>query len=254
MRNKRRVPRTTRVIKVKQSSRAVNTPITLVHKAILEDVQSSGEVFVVGGGPSLRNFDFHTLTDKCAIAVNKSVFHIPNPNYFISVDYTFLRKVSKTLFKSIPAKKFFVADFGYPSLKEVDKRITDTRFNLTYDLRDYDLLIKAYKQEGIGYTFKDFRTGKNSGFCALQLAVIFGFKKIYLLGIDLNQRGKTHYHEGYGERVKTFVPKLDEYHDYFKIGLEQLKSERPDIQVISCSPNSRLNGVIPYRSIEEVFK
>jgi len=240
-------------MKVERREPTPNLSILSIQEAVLGDIQTSdGEIFIVGGGPSLVGFGFSSLTDKCTLAVNKSVFHIPNLNYFISVDYTFLRKVSKEVFNSIRVKKFFVADFSYPSLKEVNGQITDTRYDMTYDLRDYNVLIRARKQEGIGYTFDDFRTGRNSGFCALQLAVIFGFRKIYLLGMDLNQRGKTHYHEGYGERVKTFVPKLDKYYDYFKIGLEQLHQERPDIQVVSCSPISRLNDVIPFRNFCEV--
>ena len=244
-----------RSTKIRRHGRTPNLPIPSIQEVVLEDIQSSdGEVFIVGGGPSLAGFDFSSLTDRCTIAVNKSVFHIPNPNYFISVDYTFLRKVSKAVFNSIPAKKFFVADFSHPFLKEVNKQITDTRYNMVYDLSDYNILIRAYKQEGIGYTFEDFRTGRNSGFCALQLAIILGFKKIYLLGIDLNKQGKTHYHEGYGEKVKTFVPKLDEYYNYFRIGLKQLQQERPDIQVFSCSPDSRLHNIIPYCSTKEVLE
>jgi len=230
-------------------------PISSVSEEVLKNAQTSGEkVYIIGGGPSLKDFDFSLLADKCTIAVNKSIFHVPNPSYFISVDYTFLRKVSKGLFHSITAKKFFVADFSCSFLKEIDKQITDTRYNMVYDLRDYNFLIRAQRQDGIGYTFENFRTGRNSGFCALQLAVILGFKRIYLLGVDLNQQGKTHYHEGYGERSKTFIPKLDKYYDYFRIALEQLKSERPDIQVISCSSRSRLNDTIPYCSVEEALR
>lgn len=251
----RRTTRIRRIRKKQENPENPKSPISSVNEDILKDARtSSREVYIVGGGPSLENFDFSLLADKCTITINKSIFHVPDPNYFISVDYTFLRKVSRAVFNPIPAKKFFVADFSHPFLKEVDKQITDTRHNMAYDLSDYDILIRAHKQEGIGYTFKEFRTGRNSGFCAFQLAVILGFTKIYLLGIDLNKEGKTHYHEGYGERPKTFVPKLDEYYNYFKMGLEQLQQERPDIQVISCSANSRLNDIIQYWNSEEVFK
>jgi len=247
-------PFPTRTTKIKRRRKSISLPIPSIREAVLEDTQSfHGEVYIVGGGPSLKNFDFSTLTNKCTIVVNKSIFHTPNPNYFISVDYTFLQKVRTKNFHSIPVKKFFVADFSHPFLKEVNGQITDTRYNLTYDLRDYNLLIRAYKREGIGYTFKDFRTGRNSGFCALQLAVIFDFKKIYLLGIDLDKQRQTHYHEGYGERLNSFNSKLDEYYNYFKIGLEQLKRERPDIQVISCSPSSRLNQTIEYQDVRNLL-
>jgi len=169
------------------------------------------------------------------------------------VDYTFLSKVDRGVFNSISAKKFFVADFSHPFLKEDNKRIVDTRYDLIYNLQGYDLLIRARKQKGIGYAFNDFRTGRNSGFCAFQLAVIFGFKKIYLLGIDLNKQETTHYHGGYGENAASFNSKLDTYYNYFKIGLEELKQDKPDIQVISCSKVSRLNSCIKYLSIDEIL-
>ena len=51
------------------------------------------EVFIVGGGTRLSGFDFNKLKNKNVIAVNKSICYVPNANYFITMDYTFLRKV-----------------------------------------------------------------------------------------------------------------------------------------------------------------
>lgn len=221
--------------------------IVPVQKKFLKDAQALGsEVYIVGGGSSLTGFDFKTLINKCTIAVNKSVFNVPNRNYFVTVDYTFLSKIRRESFDAISTTKFFIADFGYPFMKEVNGVVVDSRYNMQYDIHGFDALVKAKGQEGIGYTFADFRTGTNSGFCALQLAVILGFKKIHLLGIDLNHQGNTHYHGGYGEHPKIFNSKLDAYFNYFKIGLEKLKQERPGIKVVSCSKDSRLNEIIPY--------
>ena len=38
-------------------------------------------VFIVGGGPSLKNFDFNFLKGKDVIAVNKAVFGVPDPKW-----------------------------------------------------------------------------------------------------------------------------------------------------------------------------
>lgn len=194
-------------------------------------------------------FDFCTLTNKCTIAVNRSIFNLSNANYFVTVDYTFLNKINRRRFDFISTTKFFIADFSFPFMKEINGIVTDTRFNMQYDIHGFHALVKAKGQEGIGYSFADFRTGMNSGFCALQLAIILGFKKIYLLGIDLTHQCNTHYHGGYGENSDTFNSKLNTYFNYFKIGLEQLKQERPGIEVISCSKNSRLNDIIPYEDL-----
>lgn len=242
-----------RILKSKPPSNIISkSPLVASSK----DIQPPDEaVFIVAGGPSLKNFDFNLLCTKHTIAVNKSIFDIPNPNYFISVDYTFLRKVKKerNQFGAIDAKKFFVADLSHPDLVEYNGQIIDKKYNLVYYLQDYNRVIKAQRPRGIGYTFEDFCTGRNSGFCALQLAVVLGYKKIYLLGIDLDKQVTTHYHEGYGESKLSFDSKLDTYYEYFLIGLKQLMYEKPGIHVISCSKTSRLNDIIDYRLAEEVL-
>ena len=206
---------------------------------------------VFAGGPSLQGFDFSKVGDLATICANKSIFHVPNPSYFVTVDYTFLRKIDIKQFRSIKTTKVFVADLHFPFLKEQNGQIVDTRFNLVYNLKDFDLIIKSRKAEGIGYGFDDFRTGLNSGYCALQLAVVLGYRRIYLFGFDLcvPPNSDTHYHGGYGESVLKFNAKLDGYLRSFKRGLEEL-GKKNDIAVWSCSKQSRLNDIIPYRDWE----
>lgn len=45
-------------------------------------------MFVVGGGPSLTNFNFHLLDGKDVIVINQALFRIPSAKYFITMDYT----------------------------------------------------------------------------------------------------------------------------------------------------------------------
>ena len=87
----------------------------------------------------------------------------------------------------------------------------------------------------------------------MQLAIILGYEKIYLLGIDLTKDAVTHYHGGYGERADKFNAKLPNYLSCFKRGLEQMKQDNTGMEVISCSSTSQLNGIIPYQPIEEVL-
>jgi len=213
------------------------------------------EVFIVAGGPSLIGFDFTCLRNKDTIVVNKSIFDVPTPDYFITVDYTFLRKIrsKKAVFDSITPTKIFVADFHCKYLREKKGRIVDIRTNLVYELHDFDVIIKAKQIAGIGYTYNDFRTGTNSGYCALQLAVLLGYTEIYLLGVDLTQTETTHYHGGYGERPSSFNAKIPLYANRFKTGLVQIKQDNAGIEVISCSSISVLNKVIPYQDIKEIL-
>jgi len=209
-------------------------------------------VFIVGGGPSLKNFDFNFLKGKDVIAVNKAVFDVPDPKYFITVDYTFINKVTREKLKTINCKKVFVVDTAYDFIKKINGVYVDTRCNLKYtDLDIFDRIIEAKNQDGFGYSFDKFSTGINSGYCALQLAIILGYKNIYLLGFDFRSISKkTHYHEGYGQNWKVFNKTLDLYLNKFRAGLEQLKVDGK-INVYSCSKISKLNRILEYSNIVE---
>lgn len=204
-------------------------------------------VYIIGGGTSLRIFDFRKLQDKTTIAVNKSYYHVPHLDYFVTMDFTFLRKIGHHINSS--ATKIFVVNFSVSSLKEINGQIIDTKWNLLYDLKEFDMIIKSRKKDGIGFTLKDFRTGGNSGYCALQLAVALGYTEINLLGIDLVMDRGTHFHGGYREEPEKFAAKLKLYYTSFRTGLEELKRKRPDIKVYSCSKISRLNSIIPYKEL-----
>jgi hypothetical protein len=214
---------------------------------------SDKTIFIVGGGPSLKDFPFEHLRDRRTIAVNVAVFDVPSADYVITVDYTFLSKIvtRRRAFRNKTATKIFVADFSHSFIKEQSGRIVDSRYQLVYDLADFDLIIKARKVRGLGYTFNDFRTGLNSGYCAMQLAVILGYTDIRLLGIDLNSETQKHYHRAYGDVPDSFNKMLDVYFEHFKFGIEQLHSDRDDVRVTSCSQTSRLvrEGIVDYEDM-----
>ncbi len=207
----------------------------------------NNSIYIIGGGYSLKDFDFNILKDKTTIAVNKSYSYVPNLDYFITMDFTALAKIREQITKS--ATKVFIANFTKPYLQEKEGRIVDTRYNLIYKLQDFEIIIKSYRRTGLGVAFNDFRNGDNSGYCALQLAVILGYTKIYLLGIDLNIGKETHFHEGYNQSFFDFKKKLKLYHTLFETGILTLKEKSPHIKIISCSSISELNNIIPYKEL-----
>lgn len=212
------------------------------------------KVFVVGGGPSLKGFDFNKLTDVDTITVNKAALHVPNPNYFITIDYSFLGRINKVdrnhLFAS-NASKFFIINYAAGVLKDVDGRPMDIRSKKIYDLSKFDVVIRSRKTEGLSTSWKDFRNGANSGHCGLQLAILLGYTDVYLLGIDMTINGKeTHYHGGYGHHGPVRMNKL--LNDYLKDMNDGLKDV--DCNIYSCSKISKLNDIIPYISVEEALQ
>jgi len=209
------------------------------------------EAFIIGGGPSLKGFDFNCLKDKFCIASNYAIFDIPWAQYFITIDATFTRKVISRIdeFHNHKAHKVFVANFASGYLVDRADAIVDSRYEMVYDLSPYNQIVRSYEYSGFADNYDDFKNGNNSGYCALQLAIILGYTKIYLLGIDLAcHDDRSHYHDGY----KSQMRQLESFHKYYVDGLTELQVERPEIKVISCSPISRLNNIIEYRPFSSI--
>lgn len=211
-------------------------------------------VYVVGGGTSLINFDFKVLTNKQTIVVNKAIFYVENPTNFITMDYTFLRKVDLQRFKNIKTKKYFVANFSIPQLKIINNEIVDTRFNLRYlGIKEiFDNIIYSKTVNGVGNTFRDFRNGENSGMCGIQLAIILGYTDIYLLGFDLRADKMTHFHEGYKQNIDKFNVNLKKYFYNFRGALREVKQKFPNVKIYNCSRDSLLSRYIQYYDLRYI--
>ena len=203
-------------------------------------------VFVLGGGPSLSTFNFSKLKNEDTICSNQAVFDVPSPDYFITCDYMFVKRTKAVKLDQLNCTMVFVANFIDGVIQDVKGKIVDIEKNYSYDLCQFDMIIKCRKRSGMGLTFKDFRSGRNSGYCGLQLAVLLGYRKIYLLGMDfVVVRKRTHYHNKYMVDPEKFSKKLHAYYNEFVSGLEQLKRMRPEVDIISMSEISKLNGIIP---------
>lgn len=201
------------------------------------------EVIIIGGGPSLKGFDFNRLHGHDCIAANQAVFDTPSPRYFVTVDQTFLHKIKRPI--PLSTTRVFIVNMATGFLIEQDGRIIDKRMNLVYDFSQFDTIIKSLRCDGVGQTIRDFRNGANSGFAALQLALLLGYTRIRLLGIDLTTSGNiTHYHKAYSSIRPGF---LEKFHNHFIGAIPEIKRLYPDVELISCSPISKLNSLLPYQ-------
>jgi hypothetical protein len=210
-------------------------------------------IFIIGGGPSIKNIDLTSLTKERTITVNASVFDVSNSDYFVTMDHTFLRKIAakKHAFQNVTGTKVFVAGLHNRHLKELRGGFVDIRNNKVYNLQDFDVIIKSRVPHGCSFTFDSFRSGENSGFCALQWAVLLNYKEIYLVGMDMTVTNTTHYHDLYPKQ-RTFVNKLKLYEKNFRLGLSDIQ-KHSDIEVLSCSSISLLNDVIEYKPLKDVL-
>lgn len=222
------------------------------------ETKTNTPCFVVAGGPSLKGFNFGLLKDKTTFVSNKTIFDVPDANYFITTDYTFLNYLKKmnsyTQWKQMVTEKYFVVNCISDVIQNVNGQIMDIRFGLKYELQDCDKIIVCKSAKDVGFDFANFNSGYNSGFSSFQLALIMGHNPIYLLGFDMNCDGtSTHYHQGYGKSYSKMQQNLLNYKNHFLHVLGKLNYERPDIDIISCSKNSSLNEVITYQNIEEIL-
>ena len=212
------------------------------------------DVFIIGGGPSLTGFDFESLSDLDTIAVNVAALDVPDPTYCITADSGIFRKLQVGDFKKVKTTWVLVTNPNHCSMKMRDGRFVQEGSGYVHNLFAANMIIRNAGVEGIGFSFEDFRTGYNSGFCAFQLAVLLGYENIYLLGFDLRSGGTSHYHKRYNGRSIQSADLEKFYRNWVK-AIPMVK-ERTNINVFSCSKTSRLNRIkgIRYKSMSKVLE
>ncbi len=226
---------------------------------------NNSEIFVVGGGPSLSGFDFSRLYGKPTIAINHSAFDLLDADYFITMDYLWLKKSGvqagsstnygrKFQFEKIP-QKCFVLCFSQPRLERLSEyEYLDTDSGKIYNLCMFNFVFIAAEYGGMGTTWNDFRCGSDSGYAALQLAIMLGYKKIYLLGLDYVNSGTMTHHRTDCQKVNAswYKGKLNEFLAPYIRAFEDIDL-KTDLEVISCSPISRLNTYTKYMDLDSVL-
>ena len=220
------------------------------------DAKKSDTVFIVGGGPSLIGFDFNSLANHDTIVVNKAVEYVPDPTYFVTMDYSYLSKTDHWIanYSKQGISTVFVANMT-GNLTKKEGVYVDTKFNMRYTkLGEFNYVIESkhiiHQKTGFGKTIGDFAHGDNSGFCAVQLALLLGYEKIYLLGFDMNvgenKNTRTHFHNGYGAS-SNIRRRIAGYAENFKYAIRLSKDSD---KIISCSRDSSLNSYVKFEKYD----
>jgi hypothetical protein len=221
------------------------------------DAKRSDTVFIVGGGPSLGGFNFKSLENFDTIVINKAVEYVPNPTYFITMDYSYLSKTDHWIadYSKRGISTVFIANMT-ANLAKKEGIYVDTKFNMRYTkLGEFNYVIESKhvidRKNGFGKTLGDFAHGDNSGFCAIQLALLLGYEKIYLLGFDMkvDDRGtRTHFHDGY-KGSSSIRKRITAYAENMRYAFRLSKETD---KIISCSRESTLNQYIKFENYSEV--
>jgi len=263
-RNKRTIVKRSDIIKGKPKVKRSRIPIQKKqeqskHIKYMSKIpnKTSDKVFIIGGGPSAKVVDFKKLerNGNDIICVNKSIEHVSHAKFFITMDYTFFRKTRMSL-SDINARveqSLFVLNKENTHIEEIGGVITDTKFNIPYDQLNYlDSVIISNKETNPGFStnLSDFAHGNNSGYCALQLAILMKYKEIHLIGFDLIPRDNiTHFHNGYNQNKKVFQQNLEKYRDRI---ISDIKLYNND-NIFVSTRSTALKNVVKYKGLDRVY-
>jgi len=203
--------------------------------------------FIIGGGPSLRGFDFERLKGQGRIIVcNKAFLNIPFSDMMIAMDADLYRWIHSGALTNKPAdKKEILTKFKKFQGFKVWIEVGNNRMDGVHYVHNFRLpqITRRFTQ-GI-------YTGNNTGTGALMAAVTLGCNPIYLLGMDGRHEGKrSHYHGGYPGRPQmaktaaSFVPTFDRV---------AMPIKKAGIKVINLNPRSAVR-CFQFSTINEVFK
>lgn len=176
----------------------------------------------MGGGPSSN----YRVYEGPKIVTNMDIARYDDAEYFVTCDITFL-KLNSTEIRMFKGTKFFVNDADQKKFERDD-------------LRSIDVFINTIPRQGFGTTWNKVNTGCNSGYTAVQIAILLGFKEIHMHGIDLVHTERSHWHRGYGHPKHFLEQRFQVFFDKFK---ESIPNAPEDIRFISHSKISRLNEI-----------
>lgn len=190
-----------------------------------------GRSFIIGGGSSLKDFDFSLLKNKRVIGCNDSYkLGADIVDYVAFGDLGFYQQHSQSLNNYMG-----IVVTNCPKLEgKVGGRIK------LCQRKDFDL----GSGDSLGWFY-------NTGCMAVNLAVSLGSTEIILLGIDMKmEEHASHWYKNTPTKKELKIKSsVDEYFSnkyaqfikWWKRLKEELDRKRPDVKIINANPESGLN-------------
>ena len=175
------------------------------------------KIYIVGGGASLVDFDWGQLQGRRVIAVNRAFEKVPMAEIIYFSDLRFWTWNQEALVRH-PARKI-------SCMRKLRHRSIE--------------IVESTGIAGLELESGKIRTGNNSGYAAINVAVHEGAKEIVLLGFDMGfTHGRCHWHDGYPviNVEKTFRPMIS-YFDTLPTILEGL-----GVKVVNANLDSMITA------------
>ena len=183
--------------------------------------------FVVGGGASLREFDWDLLKGELVIGVNRA-FEVFPPSILFSMDlrlWSFyergdLGEVATERFRAYQGTRVWSVTPNF-ILPEEAYYVQRPKGALRYELG----------------SVRELETANNSGYGAIQLALALGAGPVYLLGFDMKGDGKggqAWWHSGYpaGQNETVYKGMIEHF--------GKLTKKNKGLPVVNLNPDSAL--------------
>ena len=176
-------------------------------------------VYLIGGGPSLKGFQWDALLGKKTIAINRAVQFWPKADAVYWTDSRVYMWYKNDIDKFKGLKYTLKAGNHYSGKVNV---------------------LKKGAKFGLESSRDSLAHGNNSGYAAINLAVHLGAKRIILLGYDMGNEGSnSHFHDGYPVNATAENIYKNQFIPGFNILRELLYSK--GIECYNASIHSKLD-------------
>jgi hypothetical protein len=175
---------------------------------------------IIGGGPSLAGFDWNSLSGNFCIAINDAFKVLPRAQVVMFSVHDWLEKNRRALMDHAGLK---FSCTKTPSYDKLPPRCVELHL-----VSQYGLTMTRGEIHGI-----------NTGHMALNLAVQWGFREIWLYGFDMRrEKLTTHWHDGAVEKSPATV------YEHFRACIDSLAPELAarGVRVWNLSPGSALKA------------
>lgn len=198
--------------------------------------------FILGGGPSLKGFDYNPIKNELTIGVNKTFIQFP-----ATINYAMDSRFYSMVTDSSNEENLYQSWAAYNGIKVFLLRSKKFKFDSSV------YVVNSLPNKCISFDLnRGIWPGNNSGFGALALSIALGCKQIGLLGFDLKvdfKNSGTHWHKGYvNQRFSTMQKKLDKFKKCFEEFSEVIKQQ--GINVVNLNPQSALK-CFPFSKVKE---
>lgn len=198
----------------------------MTYGVIAEPWWNDQDVFIIGGGLSLKERDIQSLHKKgIVIGVNRAA-EFATCHATFTIDHSFIRNCAGLL------KQW--AEDG----QEVYAAVGNTWLDTVAPIPGVTYLLRVQGQ-GVGDGMSEIVNGCNSGYGALCLAIKKRSRRIWLLGFDMKDKN-THWHDGY----KWGCNRSSIYFERWAKRFGEIKNDLPrGVKVFNCNPDS---GIVAF--------